>query len=185
MNDVSGQSEPTLVQWVKKNGERGKRAFARLVQEYQPSTHRILKSMLSREDARDASQEAFLIAYQSIGNLRDDAKFGAWLRSITVRTAYRIHRSQKRANSVEIMENDGAQEARQFSEFATREAIHACLQKLPFIYREALVLRYVEELSYQEISEVLKISVSATKMRVMRARDDFQTLWPHEPPGAR
>lgn len=168
------------MQWVKKNGERGKRAFSSLVGTHQSSVLRILEGLLSRADAKDASQEAFFIAYKSIGNLRDDSKFGAWVRSIAVRTAYRVHRRQRRYETVEFLENGVADEAGQLDSVAMREALQVCLRKLPFIYREVMVLRYVEELTYQEVAETLDISVPAAKMRVKRARDNFIAIWPHE-----
>lgn len=172
--------ETTLVDWVKKNGERGKKAFAQLVEDYQSSVGRILSSLVSRSLAKDASQEAFMVAYTSIANLRDDSKFGSWLRSIAVRTAYRMERKSTRLNEVDLDKFDLKTGQNHGQQLEHKDAVLKCLAQLSFIYREALVLRYIEELSYEEIASTLDISISAAKMRAKRARGEFKTVWQTE-----
>ena len=149
-------------------------AYATLVARYRPQLGRYAMQMLgNRDDAEDAVQDAFARAYRSLARCREPARFGAWLFRIVVNrcrtTGARRARRDQLFTTADISafpepRTDDVMERR-----AWREEIHSALQRLSPEQREAFLLRYVEDLGYEEMAELTGASVSALKMRAMRA----------------
>ena len=149
------------------------RAFGALITRYQNAFLRYATRMLnSQDDAEDALQSAFIRAYRNLGSCREPARFGQWLQKIVVnecrtlgaRRTRRELRFDSRASTLEDIpssRNDGGREI--------AEEIQMALQRLPAEQREAFLLRYVEDLGYDEMSEITGAGVSAMKMRAKRA----------------
>ena len=133
----------------------------------------------SRDDADDALQSAFVRAYRKIGECRDPARFGAWLYQIVVnecRTlAFRRDRRERRLVRDDVGLEQHAVVSSEGAQFELEE-IQRVLVELPLEQREAFVLKYVEELSYEEMSELTGVGVSALKMRVNRASQRLRQL---------
>jgi RNA polymerase sigma-70 factor (ECF subfamily) len=127
----------------------------------------------NREDAEDALQEAFIRGYRFLSSC-DPQRFDAWLfRILANRCRTYGGRRQRRertivGNNPDVME---ASEEHPAERLAWQEEIRHALQALDANQREAFLLKYVEERSYQEISEMTGVSMSALKMRVKRACD--------------
>lgn len=148
-------------------------AFETLVARYRDRYARYAVHMLgSREDAEEAVQDAFVRAYRSLARCDDPERFGAWLFRILVnrcRTAgaRRTRRwrtiVQDEAAMLDAAEPAGDERA------AWREEIDRALSRLDQEQREAFLLKHVEELSYEEMSELTGAGISALKMRVKRA----------------
>ena len=127
-------------------------------------------------DAEDIVQDSFAKAFQAMGALRSvDAR--PWLLTIVRNTAINFIQRRKRAPEVTWTEN--APEPRDHSPNpesgligkGRRERIRAAIEGLPDEYRETLVLREIEGLSYREIATVLKVPVGTVMSRLSRARN--------------
>jgi RNA polymerase sigma-70 factor (ECF subfamily) len=148
-------------------------AFGVLVDRYQERCLRLALHILgSREDAEDAVQESFLRAYRYLGGYREREKFAAWLYRILVnqcRTT--LTRRQRRELPVAAWEWEtaAAVEAGGAEQGALRDELARALDALTADQREAVVLRYADDLTYDEMSAITGAGVSALKMRVQRA----------------
>jgi RNA polymerase sigma-70 factor (ECF subfamily) len=148
-------------------------AFGALVERYQDTYMRFAVRMLgSREDADEALQSAFVRAYRALAKCREAERFGAWLYRIVVnecrtRATRRGRRERWFVRDEAALEQAAAIDAT--DQAALREEIQRALDRLPTDQREAFVLKYVEELSYEQMVEITGASVSALKMRAARA----------------
>ena len=145
-------------------------------------------------EAEDATQEAFLKAYCALGKFRAESKFSTWLISIAINEARSRLRKRKSSKTESLdagWEGDGEETAtvspaaltdwREIpSELLERGEVRAMLttavSELPEIYREIFMLREVEELSVNEASAALGISVALVKVRLHRARMMLQKI---------
>lgn len=126
----------------------------------------------NREDAEEAMQDAFTRAYRSLSRCDDPERFGSWLFRILAnrcRTAgTRRGRREKTFVRDEVALLDAAEE-HPSERAAWQEEIHLALMSLDEDQREAFLLKHVEDLGYDEMSELTGVGVSALKMRVKRA----------------
>ena len=176
-------SEPELIARIL-GGER--QLFHELVRPYERAVYVTAYAVLrSREDAEEAAQETMVKAIMHLDQLVDPAKFRPWLLHIALNEA-RLKRRHEHASLFEPIENGSGEDERMFMprDFADwreipsetlerkelRIAISAALQKLAPIYREAFVLRDIEQLSTGQCAEALGISEQAVKVRLHRAR---------------
>ena len=162
-----------------------KRAFDILVQKYQ---HRIIKLIArfvrNTDDVQDVAQEAFIKAYRALKNFRGDSAFYTWMYRIAINTAKNhLVAASRRATDSAV----DAQEAEQYDsgdwlrEYATpeRELLAAEIKKvilktiadLPDDLKEAITLREMENLSYEEIAEVMDCPIGTVRSRIFRARE--------------
>jgi len=151
-------------------------AYGTLVRRYQKPIFNLMYRMTgSHADALDLSQETFIKAYDKLRLFKTDRKFFPWLYTIGlnhVRNFIRDSKSDPVSFSEDFEEDAGFSMAHGMDDplSAQIEAHHLekALQRLPMEYREAVLLRYREEFSMEEIAEMLELSVSGAKMRVHR-----------------
>jgi RNA polymerase sigma-70 factor (ECF subfamily) len=178
--------DPTLVERVR-TGDKS--AFEILMHRYEDRVFRLAVGMLkNREDAMDAVQDAFLNVYRKIDTFRGESAFSTWLYKIALNSVYMKLRSRARHEQTESLDDLEAildpaairilMPPRGWSERADdtllrkelslklREAVDA----LPEEYRAIFNLREVEELSNQEVADILGLGLAATKTRLHRAR---------------
>lgn len=156
-------------------------AFAGLVARYRDRLGRYAVRMLgNRADAEDALQETFVRAYRSLGRCTDADRFGAWVFGILVNRCRTLGAQRARRERLQVADEAALLRAASRDDpverQALRETITAALAQLAPLLREAFVLRFVEELSYEEMADVTGASVPALKMRVLRARNELQRL---------
>jgi RNA polymerase sigma-70 factor (ECF subfamily) len=151
-------------------------AFAVLVGRYYDRYARYAVHMVgNREDAEEALQDAFLRAYRSLERYEERERFGAWLFRILVnqcRTKAAGRRRRERAfPDVDAAELDAAELAGDptADQHDLRDRLERALAQLPPEQREAVVLRYGEDMTYEDMAAVTGAGVSALKMRVKRA----------------
>jgi len=151
-------------------------AYAVLVKRYQKPIYNLMFRMTgSTADALDLAQETFIKAYEALDRFRKDGRFFPWLYSIGLNHSRNFLRRNKAHPTVAIDDReqssgayyDGKQEQNSCDRLDTM-GIRDALRQLPVDYREALVLRYREEFSMEEIAGALRISLSGAKMRVHR-----------------
>jgi len=135
-------TEAELV-WASKAGDRS--AFGQLYERYARMVHGVLLAHVSYADAEDLVQDVFLRALEQLESLRDPGAFGGWLVAIARRAATDLHRKAWRIRPI----NDIARTVTANSEGF---AIMGALRKLPDTYRETLILRLLEGMTWPEIA---------------------------------
>ena len=156
-------------------------AFGALVEQYRDNVYRLAYRMCGNAyDADEAAQEAFVAAWRALPNFRGDAKFSTWLYRLTTNAAVDVMRREKRHQTVgdgEMVDladdADSPQETVERTE--QQEAVQKALATLSEEYREVLLLRYMEELDYAEIAEVLQLPSGTVKSRINRAKAALKT----------
>jgi RNA polymerase sigma-70 factor (ECF subfamily) len=166
-----------------KNGDVA--AFEQLVKRYDRKLLRIAQSVTrNREDSQDAVQEAFLKAFQNLGQFREDSQFSTWLIRITVNQSLMKLRKQRTVRQVSLNENfqgDGDMLPVEVTDWAPNpeqlywasELRHILTQTLEALrppLRAVFVLRDIEGLSIHQTAAVLGLSQVAVKARLWRAR---------------
>jgi RNA polymerase sigma factor (sigma-70 family) len=153
-------------------------AFSELVARYQDRIYRFLVRLTrSQDDALELTQETFLSAYQALARWRPDARFTTWLFRIARNQAFDWLRRNKRVEFVALDEEqdlhvaDPAPTPDATLQTAQRlRALERALARLATEHREILLLREIEEMSYEDIADVLDISLGTVKSRIARAR---------------
>ena len=168
-----------LVASIRSRGKGWERAFPVLIRRHQPDLLRRCRARLANvHDAEDAVQETVLRAYRSLNGFKGEASFRTWLFTIADNQCNTLARQRMRYvlsdHLRELITITG--EGRQ-TEGATNEEVselvRETLSALPAAAREVLVLRFFRELSIEEIAGTLGIGLSAAKMRLYRALDQF------------
>ena len=151
-------------------------AYAMLVRRYQePIFNLVYRMTQSHADAADLTQEAFIKAYEKLYRFREGKKFFPWLYTIALNHTRNHLRKGRNSRLVDVPDcelHSDSQYARQEEEKICGrldlQRLQRALLALPWEYREALILRYREELSMEDIASALSISLSGAKMRVHR-----------------
>ncbi|MBV9305436.1 MAG: RNA polymerase sigma factor [Acidobacteriaceae bacterium] len=160
-------------------------AFSELVTHYERRVFRMAKQITQNDDdAEDVLQETFLKAYTHLDNFQGNSKFYTWLVRIAVNEALMKLRKRRSDKTVPLDEPINTGEDEMVREIAvwdenpeesySREelgtVLNEAIQSLKPAYRTVFVLRDIEELSIEETAEALKLSISAVKSRLLRAR---------------
>lgn len=170
------------IKQVKKGDQN---AFGEIVEIYKNKVYQLCYRMLgNRHEAEDVSQEAFIRAYVNINTFKQDFKFSTWL--FRIATNLCIDRIRKKKPDyyldAELSGTDGlnmySQVAadvelpeRELESLELQETIQKEILKLPEKYRSVIVLKYIEELSLNEISEILDLPLGTVKTRIHRGRE--------------
>ncbi len=183
---VPGDSDLMLVERTLAGDQR---AFELLVIKYQRRIQRLIGRMVRDVDlVEDIAQETFIRAYRALHQFRGDAQFYTWLYRIAVNTAKRFLLNLKRDPTVtqsSLQSNDDEDETySRKSEPSTDEtpesalaaqeiarAVNAALEVLPEDLKQALILREMDGLSYEEIAEVMNCPLGTVRSRIFRARE--------------
>lgn len=140
------------------------------------------------EDACDIVQDAFIAAWRKIGDYRGEARFSTWLTAIVInlsrnrllqiqqrskREAYSLNAPLPGGDSGTLPEppSDAPSTLEQLEEQELRSFLQKCIDKLSTEFREVLVLRDMQELSYEEVGTTLNLREGTVKSRLFRARD--------------
>jgi RNA polymerase sigma-70 factor, ECF subfamily len=159
-------------------------AFEELVKRYDRKLLRIAQNVThNREDSQDVVQEAFLKAFQHLGEFREDSKFSTWLIRITLNQALMKLRKQRRTKDVSLDDAslDGETFPMEVVDWAPnpeqryrtselRNILIKALTELRPALRTVFALRDIEALSMDQITELLNLSHAAVKARLYRAR---------------
>src|SRR6266536_318948 len=168
-------SDAELVRRVR-TGDIG--AYGALVSRYRDRLGRYALHMLGdREDAEEALQDSFVRAYRSLARCYDTARFGAWLYGILVNRCRTAGARAARRRRMFVRDADalnGAAHADQADRLEWTDSVGRALARLGPEYREAFLLKHVEDLEYEQIAELTGAGISALKMRVKRAREQLQ-----------
>lgn len=159
-------------------------AFETLVLSYEKNVYNLaLRMVKNPEDASDMAQEAFIRAYNSLASFRCESKFSVWLYRIVSNVCLDFLRSRSRHPTVSLsVENDEGEETELdipdesqspealLERRLTRDSVRRGLDALSEEYRQILLLREIQGLSYDEIAETLSMELGTVKSRIFRAR---------------
>ena len=160
-------------------GDRG--AYAQLIEGHQQRLFSHAFRMTGDSDvAADLVQDAFIKGFSRLKSCNDPNLFGAWVFRILRNRTLDYLKNRRRSEvplekgAYSMASDEDPSERVEASEIAV--AIEGALATLPDTQREAFILKHVEDQSYEEMSDELEVSVSALKMRVMRARESLQAV---------
>jgi RNA polymerase sigma-70 factor (ECF subfamily) len=163
-----------------------KKAFELLVSKYQRKLMRLVSRLVhDQAEAEDVVQEAFIKAYRALANFRGDAAFYTWLYRIGINTAKNHLVSQGRraptSTDADIEEAETFVDADGLRDMNTPESllaskqiaatVNSAMMSLPEELRNAISLREIEGMSYEEISEVMSCPIGTVRSRIFRARE--------------
>jgi RNA polymerase sigma-70 factor (ECF subfamily) len=170
------------IKQVKKGDQN---AFGEIVEIYKNKVYQICYRMLgNRHEAEDAAQEAFIRAFVNINTFNQDLKFSTWLFRIATNLCIDKIRKKKPDYYLDA-EVSGTDGLNLYSQIASetelpedeletlelQEEVQKEILKLPDKYRTVIVLKYIEELSLNEISQILNLPLGTVKTRIHRGRD--------------
>ena len=179
---------PSDAELVRRYLEGDVDAFGALVERHERRVYNLALRMTGREeDARDATQEAFLSALRKLKTFRGEAAFTTWMHRVTVNACYDLLRKRQRAPLL----HDRREDDRPPPEPAAPDHaddvdlsvdVRAALLRVPLDFRAVLILCDVQDLSYEDAAEALDVPVGTVKSRLHRGRVALaRALQPPEP----
>ncbi len=155
----------------------GRADFAKLVEEHQDRLRGFLYRMTgSKQDAQDLAQDTFVKAYRNLQRYDSKYSFTTWLYTIARRTAYNHFRDTKSTVPLDHgwLEAEGDRPDEKACQQDEGHWIWEVVKSLKPHYREALILKYVEDLSIEEVSKVMDKSKTNVKIILFRARNQLK-----------
>ena len=171
---------------VEKAQKGDKKAFGMLVEKYQRRLTRLLSRMVrDQSEIEDIVQDSFIKAYRAINNFRGDSAFYTWLYRIGINTAknylVKLGKRPKAMNDVEIEDIENFEDAQDLRNLETPEnsmmssqiitSVNQTIESLPDELKEAISLREMDGLSYEEISDLMNCPIGTVRSRIFRARE--------------
>jgi RNA polymerase sigma-70 factor (ECF subfamily) len=174
--------DQALVERVQKGDSK---AFDLLVQKYQSRILKLIARFVRNPaDVQDVAQEAFIKAYRALPNFRGESAFYTWLYRIAINTAknHLVAAGRKTPSyAVDVQEVEKYDASEWLKEYATPErelladeiqvTVNNALEGLPPDLREAITLREIEGLSYEDIAQVMDCPIGTVRSRIFRARE--------------
>jgi len=177
---VSWQALQDDTQLVKASQQGDQDAFAFLVQKHQRRVfNMVLRMLQDYEEASEITQEVFFAAWQGLPSFRGEARFATWLYRIAYNCALKQLERRKRERSLQAVmeaeqildEVNKQKQAEDILELRARQAIvREQIEKLPAKYRSVLILRHLQEMTYEEMADILTIPIGTIKTHLFRAR---------------
>ncbi len=178
---------PDYLHFINRFKERDKVEFEELILKYQNKIYNLCRHMLGNDhDAEDAAQDTFIKAYQNLNNFRPEACFYTWLYRIAVNTCLDYRKRPFFESFFGSFTSDEEAHREPASEEPSPEKLYETKQlglvlrksmaKLSPKLRAVIVLKEIEGLSYEEIAEVLDVSIGTVKSRISRAREELKKL---------
>jgi len=172
--------------WVRKARKGNNKAFEKLVLKYQKRIYFLVrKIILDHDETNDIVQDTFVKAYSNLHQFDEQFSFYPWLHRIAINTTlnFQTKRARKKTSFVNPDDDEVKQVAKtddnpleQVIETEFKQKISEALQRLPFDQRIIFMLRTSEQLSYEEISKQLDISIGTVMSRLSRARAKLKEL---------
>jgi RNA polymerase sigma-70 factor (ECF subfamily) len=186
LNNIKTLTDGELIEKSIRGREDG---FEELVRRYQRPITGYVYRMLNNYDASlDVTQEVFIKVYNSLEKYSSDYKFSTWLYRIAHNAAIDyMRRNSVNQQSLETENADGSfqlqiestqptpEQERERSEWRTE--IESVVKRLPTVYRELILLRHTQDLSYDEIAEVTNLPLGTVKNRLFRAREMMREIF--------
>lgn len=170
MTEVSKMSDEQIVEIVR---NKDKNRYAEIIHRYEKKLLRYAIYLITDEQlAADAVQEGFIKAYINLHSFNVSLRFSSWLYRIVHNEAMNL----VRANHHDVMIDEALNIDSQihvedaFIKKELQNRVDHCLQQMSLLYKEPLVLFFLEEKTYQEISDILRIPIGTVGTRINRAK---------------
>jgi RNA polymerase sigma-70 factor, ECF subfamily len=176
MPDIKLLTDEELVVEIR---TKNKEQYADLVKRYQEKLLRYAVYLIhDQPKAVDVVQETFIKAYINLNGFDAKKKFGSWIYRILHNTAMNSVKKYSREIPLiqEIDYKSDVDLEHEYSKNEIIEKVRKCLDQMPIIYGEPLALYYLEDKSYEEISDILRIPMGTVATRINRARGIMKTL---------
>jgi len=164
-------------------------AFELLVRKYQQKAIQLVSRLVGEADAPDVAQEAFIKAYRALSGFRGQSAFYTWLYRIAINSAknHLVSRARRPAGQdIDIAEAELYGHTGQLADLDTPESallaqeikdkVTTVISRLPADLRQAIVLRELDGLSYEEIAEVMRCPIGTVRSRIFRARESIDAV---------
>jgi len=170
MAKISTLSDSDLVEFIR---TKNKEVYGEIIKRYQDKLMRYaLYLVRNNNQAVDVVQEAFIKAYINLNGFNIKKKFSSWIYRIVHNEAMNFIKKNKReVPLIEAIDLSGGKNVEK--DLEKKEIIkmaHDCLDKMPIIYSEPLTLFFLEEKSYEEISDILRMPAGTVAVRISRAK---------------
>lgn len=162
-------SDEVLIQQFK---DGRKEAFDALYHRHLRGVYKRVRYVVPESDIEDVIQEIFIAALKSLPSFRGDSQFGTWLRTLTNHKVAEFYRKRNRKQEPQVAsltEDYARTDGNPPRMMEERVLIQRALQKLPENYREVILLRFAEELQFNEIAAAMNQNLEATKSLFRRA----------------
>lgn len=158
---------------VEHTRSKNKEAYTEIVNRYQDKLVRYAKYLLNDDEkAADVVQESFIKAYVNLNSFNSKKKFSSWIYRIVHNQAINLIKKHKK--EVPLLPNidfdSGVNVEEEYTKKEMAEMIRECLNEMPVIYKEPLSLYFLEDKSYNEISDILRIPTGTVGTRINRAK---------------
>lgn len=186
MKDYSNKTDAQLINLTLKDQE----VFMYLVERYEAKLHRYIRRFVStsKETAEDILQEVFIKVYKNINDYDPDLSFSSWIYRITHNETINYLKKNEKfkliplendddevVSLIDILESD-VNIAKDMEKKDLQHKVRKVLQMLSPAFREILILRYLEEKDYQEISDILKKPMGTVAILISRAKAQFKQI---------
>jgi RNA polymerase sigma-70 factor (ECF subfamily) len=174
MENISNQihqetSDEILIQQFKDGSQE---AFDSLYQRHLPIVYKRVRCVIPENDVEDVTQDIFIAALKSLSSFRGDSQFRTWLRTLTNHKVAEFYRKRTRKQEpplAPLSEASGRMEGATSKILEERIFIQNALKKLPENYREIILLRFAEDMQFNEIAELTNQNLEASKSLFRRA----------------
>lgn len=184
LDQLDQQSDEKLAQMASAQED----AFYILMQRYEEKLFRYIKRKIgfNQENAEDVLQETFVKTYRNINSFDSSLKFSSWIYRIAHNESISYWRKHKKTNNdvsldkeenglIHVLSGDESSDDEVMAN-EQREKIKRALSHMPENYREVLELRYLDEKSYEEISDILQKPVGTVSAMINRAKKKFRDV---------
>lgn len=180
---------------VQRFNEGDENAFLEIMERHRGRIFGLVQQFLrNAADAEEITQDTFIRAYRGLGRFRGDSSLATWLHRIALnlaRNRYWYFFRRRRQDTLSLDKPLGEDESVSLSDFLAGEAqdprqesvttefaslVSECMERLDPRHREILIMRNIQNLSYGEISDALRINVGTVKSRIARARENLRKL---------
>ncbi|MBV8834866.1 MAG: sigma-70 family RNA polymerase sigma factor [Acidobacteriaceae bacterium] len=172
-------------------------AYEELIQRYEQPIYSLIYRLLGNQsDACDVVQEVFLKVFRSVNSFRERSSLRTWIYRIAINEAHNHRRwfvrhcrrevslereGSEHDSALELAQDPGRSPYELALDGETRSLIEHALTRINPLFRTAVVLRDIQNLSYEEIAEILQISLGTVKSRIVRGRDALRRELTHKP----
>lgn len=176
MINISKLSDEEIIENVRSSD---KQMYAEIIKRYQTKLMRYASYIMGDDHmGADVVQEGFIKAYINLNGFDTRKKFSSWIYRIVHNEAMNLLRKHKKQRPLDnrIEFDSGVDLEDEFIKNELASHAHYCLEQMPMMYKEPLSLFYLEEKSYEEISDILRIPVGTVGTRVNRAKGIMKKL---------
>lgn len=171
--------EPVALEsaWARRGAEGDRAALASIVRTHQDRVYRLLLKLAGdRETALDLTQETFLKAFGALARFREGAALAPWLLRIA-NNCFLDHVRARRPDSLEALERwEPSEEDPALTRIEASDSLAVALGQLPIPWRQAVLLRHLDDMTYEQIAQVLDVPLGTAKTWLFRGREKLKDL---------